>query len=57
MGKMLYEQDKTVLPKYIAIIHKIDEMGNYWVLFEREDSLKIIDIIDVLHRKQAYCRR
>lgn len=32
-------------------------VGNYRVLFEREDTLQIIDIIDVLHRKQAYQRR
>ncbi|MBF0204384.1 MAG: type II toxin-antitoxin system RelE/ParE family toxin [Desulfamplus sp.] len=31
--------------------------GNYRLLFEREDNLKIIDIIDVLHRKQAYRRK
>ncbi|MGD9733556.1 MAG: type II toxin-antitoxin system RelE/ParE family toxin [Desulfamplus sp.] len=31
--------------------------GNYRILFEREDNLKIIDIIDVLHRKQAYRRK
>jgi len=32
-------------------------VGNYRILFEREDSLYIIDIIDILHRKQAYKRR
>jgi mRNA interferase RelE/StbE len=32
-------------------------VGNYRVLFDREDNLAIIDIIDVLQRKQAYQRR
>ena len=29
-------------------------VGNYRVFFEREDILKIIDIIDILPRKNAY---
>jgi mRNA interferase RelE/StbE len=29
-------------------------VGNYRILFDREDDLKIIDIIDILQRKQAY---
>lgn len=29
-------------------------VGNYRVLFDREDSLRIIDIIDVGHRKDIY---
>jgi len=32
-------------------------VGNYRVLFEREDTLNIIDIIDILHRSKAYKRR
>lgn len=32
-------------------------VGNYRILFDREDTLEIIDIIDVLQRKQAYRRR
>jgi mRNA interferase RelE/StbE len=32
-------------------------VGNYRVLFDREDNLKIIDIIDILQRKQAYQKR
>ena len=32
-------------------------VGNYRVLFDREDELKIIDVIDVLQRKQAYQKR
>ena len=32
-------------------------VGDYRVFFEREDSLKIIDIIDILHRREAYRRR
>ncbi len=32
-------------------------VGNYRILFDREDTLEIIDIIDVLQRKQAYQRR
>lgn len=32
-------------------------VGNYRILFDREDNLEIIDIIDVLQRKQAYQRR
>jgi len=32
-------------------------VGNYRVLFYREDDLKIIDIIDILQRKQAYQKR
>jgi mRNA interferase RelE/StbE len=30
--------------------------GNYRVLFERDDTLKIIDIIDILPRDRAYQR-
>jgi len=32
-------------------------VGNYRVLFDREDSLQIIDIVDILRRKHAYRRR
>ncbi len=32
-------------------------VGHYRILFNREDDLKIIDIIDILHRKQAYQKR
>lgn len=31
-------------------------VGNYRIIFDREDTLKIIDIIDILHRKDAYKR-
>jgi mRNA interferase RelE/StbE len=30
------------------------KVGNYRVFFEREDALKIIDIIDILPRKKSY---
>ncbi|MBC7891354.1 MAG: type II toxin-antitoxin system RelE/ParE family toxin [Sphingobacteriaceae bacterium] len=29
-------------------------VGNYRVLFDREDRLRIIEIIDVGHRKEVY---
>jgi len=32
-------------------------VGNYRVLFDREDSLKIIDVVDILPRNRAYQRR
>ena len=32
-------------------------VGNYRVLFDREDILKIIDVIDILPRQRAYRRR
>ncbi len=32
-------------------------VGNYRVLFDREDSLKIIDVVDVLPRNKVYQRR
>jgi mRNA interferase RelE/StbE len=32
-------------------------VGHYRVLFEREDTLRIIDIINILHRQEAYKRR
>lgn len=32
-------------------------IGNYRVLFERKDNLKIIDIIDILPRNKAYQRK
>jgi mRNA-degrading endonuclease RelE of RelBE toxin-antitoxin system len=32
-------------------------VGNYRVLFERKDDLKIIDIMDILPRNRAYQRR
>jgi mRNA interferase RelE/StbE len=32
-------------------------VGNYRILFDREDDLKIIDIIDIMQRKQAYQKR
>ena len=32
-------------------------VGNYRILFDREDILKIIDVIDILQRQQAYRRR
>ena len=30
---------------------------NYRVLYDREDDLKIIDIVDILQRKRAYQKR
>ena len=32
-------------------------VGNYRILFDREDILKIIDVIDILPRQRAYRRR
>lgn len=32
-------------------------VGRYRILFERDDSKKVIEIIDILHRKNAYKRR
>jgi mRNA interferase RelE/StbE len=32
-------------------------VGNYRILFEKEDSLKIIDIIDVLPRNKVYRKK
>jgi len=32
-------------------------VGNYRILFDREDNLKIIDVIDIRQRKQAYRKR
>lgn len=32
-------------------------VGNYRVLFEKEDSLKIIDVIDILKRDKVYRRK
>ena len=32
-------------------------VGNYRVLFERDDIIRIIDVIDVLPRGRAYRRR
>jgi mRNA-degrading endonuclease RelE of RelBE toxin-antitoxin system len=29
-------------------------VGNYRVFFEREDVLKIIDVVDILPRKKSY---
>ena len=31
--------------------------GNYRVLFERDDKIRIIDIIDIRHRKESYRRK
>lgn len=32
-------------------------VGKYRVLFDREDGLKIIDVVDIRQRKQAYKKR
>jgi mRNA interferase RelE/StbE len=32
-------------------------VGNYRVLFEKEDCLKIIDVIDILKRDKVYRRK
>lgn len=32
-------------------------VGNYRVLFDRDDGLQIIDIIDIRQRKRAYKKR
>lgn len=32
-------------------------VGNYRVLFDLEDQLKIVDVIDILHRSKAYRRK
>lgn len=44
------------LVKFDAAAYRL-RVGNYRVLFDREDKLAIIDIIDILQRKQAYQRR
>ncbi|GAK50951.1 plasmid stabilization system [Candidatus Moduliflexus flocculans] len=31
--------------------------GNYRILFERDDVAKLIDVIDILPRREAYRRR
>ena len=31
--------------------------GNYRVLFERDDKIRIIDIINIRHRKESYRRK
>ena len=32
-------------------------VGDYRILFERDDSLHIIDVIDIRHRKESYRRK
>ena len=32
-------------------------VGNYRVLFERDDRIRMIDVMDILPRSQAYRRR
>lgn len=32
-------------------------VGNYRVLFDRKDDLKIIDVVDIRQRKQTYQKR
>ncbi len=32
-------------------------VGHYRILFEREDVLRIIDVVNILHRKESYQRR
>ena len=32
-------------------------VGDYSILFERDDSVHIIDIIDIRHRKESYRRK
>ncbi len=32
-------------------------VGNYRVLFDRDDTIRVIDVIDVLPRGQAYGRK
>ncbi len=32
-------------------------IGSYRVLFERDDKIRIIDIIDLRHRKESYRRK
>ena len=49
--------EKTNIKKLINSSHYRLRVGNYRVLFDKEDVLKIIDIIDILHRKNAYKRK
>jgi len=32
-------------------------VGNYRVLFDRDDTIKVIDVIDILPRGRAYKRK
>jgi len=47
-----------LIPAYAfdAVAFKM-RVGNYRILFDREDDLKVIDIIDILKLKQAYQKR
>jgi mRNA interferase RelE/StbE len=43
--------------KLINSSHYRLRVGSYRILFDKENELKIIDIIDILHRKNAYRRK
>jgi mRNA interferase RelE/StbE len=47
---------KSSVKKLTNSAHYRLRVGNYRIIFDREDILKIIDIIDILHRKDAYKR-
>jgi len=46
--------EKSNVKKLTDSPHYRLRVGNYRIIFDREDILKIIDIIDILHRKNAY---
>ncbi len=29
-------------------------VGDYWILFDRDDVIRVIDVVDILQRGRAY---
>jgi len=48
---------KSNVKKLKASSHYRLRVGDYRILFDRDDTIKIVDIIDILHRRNAYKRR
>jgi len=49
--------EKSNVKKLVNSPHYRLRIGKYRVLFDKENELKIIDVIDILHRKNAYRRK
>ena len=47
---------KSNVKKLKASSHYRLRIGDYRILFDRDDTIKVLDIIDILHRRDAYKR-
>lgn len=56
LGRNPFEKNNVKKLVEFDISYRL-RVGDYRILFERDDSIHIIDIIDIRHRKESYRRK